>query len=494
MLDFDHGNNESIFNVNAKRIKTKVDNRTFFWHCRLGHVNEKRIARLHKDGLLDSFEFDSFENCESCLLGKMTKAPFSKVGERSNDLLELIHSDVCGPMSIEARGGYRYFVTFTDDHSRYGYIYLMRTKAETFEKFKEFQNEVENQLGKKIKAIRSDRGGEYLSYEFEDHLKDYGIVPQWTPAGTPQWNGVSERRNRTLLDMVRSMMSQTSLPKSFWGYALETAAYLLNRIPSKSVPKTPYEMWTGRIPKLSYIKIWGCEAYVRRLIADKLDPKSEKCLFVGYPKETKGYYFYHPYENKVFVARGGTFLEEEFISTRMDGNEIGLEEIREPQTNVVPMNVDPVSSIVEDPELSTQGAIRRSGRIRQEPIRYGFIVANDDEVEIIDDEPTYYREAMESEDSKKWQIAMKSEIQSMYDNQVWNLIDSPPGVKPVGCKWVFKKKTDMDGNVNTYKARLVAKGFKQIHGVDYDETFSPVAMLKSIRIILAIAAYYDYEI
>ena len=184
VLDFDHVYNESIYNVNAKRIKPKVDNRTFFWHCRLGHVNEKRIARLHKDGMLDSFEFDSFENCESCLCGKMTKAPFSKMGERSNDLLELIHSDVCGPMSIEARGGYRYFVTFTDDYSRYGYIYLMRTKAETFEKFKEFQNEVQNHLGKKVKAIRSDRGGEYLSYEFEDHLKDCGIIPQWTPSGS----------------------------------------------------------------------------------------------------------------------------------------------------------------------------------------------------------------------------------------------------------------------------------------------------------------------
>ena len=119
---------------------------------------------------------------------------------------------------------------------------------------------------------------------------------------------------------------------------------------------------------------------------------------------------------------------------------------------------------------------------------------NDDAVELIDDEPTSYREAMKSEDSTKWHMAMKSEIQSMYDNQVWNLIDPPPGVKPVGCKWVFKKKTNMDGNINTYKARLVAKGFKQIHGVDYEETFSPVAMLKSIRILLAITAYYDYEI
>ena len=109
--------------------------------------------------------------------------------------MELIHSDVCGPISTTARGGYQYFVTFTDDLSRYGYIYLMRHKSETFEKFKEFQNEVENQLGKTIKLLRSDRGGEYMSQEFDDHLKSRGIVPQLTPPGMPQRNGVSEWRN-----------------------------------------------------------------------------------------------------------------------------------------------------------------------------------------------------------------------------------------------------------------------------------------------------------
>ena len=116
-----------------------------------------------------------------------------------------------------------------DDLSRYGYIYLMKQKSETFEKFKEFQNEVENHCNKKIKFLRSDRGGEYLSYEFSEHLKSCGIVSQLTPPGTPQRNGVSERRNRTLLDMVRSMMSLTELPLSFWGYALETTAFTLNR-------------------------------------------------------------------------------------------------------------------------------------------------------------------------------------------------------------------------------------------------------------------------
>ena len=132
----------------------------------------------------------------------MTKTPFSGHSERATDLLGLIHSDVCGPFNVAARGGYRYFITFTDDFSRYGYVYLMTHKSESFEKFKEFKNEVQNQLGKSIKILRSDRGGEYLSHEFRDYLAECGILSQLTPPGTPQWNDVSERRNRTLLDMV----------------------------------------------------------------------------------------------------------------------------------------------------------------------------------------------------------------------------------------------------------------------------------------------------
>ena len=173
----------------------------------------------------------------------MTKTPFTGHPELAGELLEIIHSDVCGPMSTQAaRSGYLYFVTFNDDLSRYGYIYLMKHKSETFEKFKEFQNEVENHRDRKIKFLRSDRGGEYLSHEFSQHLSDRGIVSRLTPPGTPQRNGVSERCNRTLLDMVRSMMSLTDVPISFWGHPLETAAHTLNKAPSKPVEMTPYEI------------------------------------------------------------------------------------------------------------------------------------------------------------------------------------------------------------------------------------------------------------
>jgi transposase InsO family protein len=145
----------------------------------------------------------------------MTKAPFSGSSERAKDLLGIIHTDVCGPFRTIARDGARFFITFTDDFSRYGYVYLMKHKHEAFEMFKLFQSEVENQLNKTIKILRSDRGGEYLNDEFLSHLETRGIVSQLTPPKTPQHNGVSERRNRTLLDMVRSMMNRSTLPLSF---------------------------------------------------------------------------------------------------------------------------------------------------------------------------------------------------------------------------------------------------------------------------------------
>ncbi len=173
-----------------------------------------------------------------------------------------------------------------------------------------------------------------MSYDFLMHLKASGIVSQLTPPGTPQRNGVSERRNRTLLDMVRSMMSLTDLPLSFWGYALETAAFTLNRAPSKSVETTPYELWFGAKPKLSFLKVWGCEAYVKKLMPDKLEPKAEKCVFIGYPKETIGYTFYHRTEGKVFVAKNGSFLEKEFLSKEVTGRKVELDEVIEPSPGV----------------------------------------------------------------------------------------------------------------------------------------------------------------
>ncbi|KAK8504634.1 hypothetical protein V6N12_017211 [Hibiscus sabdariffa] len=252
------------------------------------------------------------------------------------------------------------------------------------------------------------------------------------------------------------MMSHNNLPTSFWGHALEAIAFTLNHVPFKSVQKTPHEMWTGKRPNMSFMKVWACKAYVKHQMSIKLDPKSQKCTFVGYPKETKGFYFYNPKENKVFVARTRVFLEKEFLSNKGNGRNIELEEVQqqvhEPEVEETPQVIEKNST-----DLETQ-PLRRSTRERHEPERYGFLVTTHGDVILVDqDEPKTYQEAVSSPDSEKLLEAMRSEMDSMSENQVWTLVEPPDGIKPKGCKWVFKKKTDMDGNVQTYKGQLVAK-------------------------------------
>ena len=274
--------------------RRKISSNAFLWHLRLGHINLNRIERLVKSNHLNQLEDNSLPPCESCLEGKMTRRSFIGKGLRAKEPLELVHTDLCGPMNVKAWGGYEYFISFIDDYSRYGYIYLMHYKSQALEKFKEFKTEVENQLGKTIKTLRSDRGGEYMDLHFQDYLIEFGIKSQLTVPGTPQQNCVSERRNRTLLDMVRSMMSFSQLPDSFWGHALESAVYILNNVPSKSVSETPYELWSKRKSSLRHFRIWGCPAHVLVQNPKKLERRSKLCLFVGYPKETKGGLFYDP--------------------------------------------------------------------------------------------------------------------------------------------------------------------------------------------------------
>nr|GFA51854.1 retrotransposon protein, putative, Ty1-copia subclass [Tanacetum cinerariifolium] len=224
-------NNNYIFSINKKR-KLDLDS-SYLWHCRLAHIGKTRMQKLQREGLLESINDESFDKCESCIYRKMTKKPFNNNIKRATDLIGLIHTDVCGPVRHMSRKGASYFLSFTDDFSRYGYVYLLKHKHEVFENFKVFKSEVEMQLGKKIKALRSDRGGEYLSQAFKDYLSKNRIVQHLTSPYTQQQNGVSERRNRTLLDMVRSMFNLTTLPLSFWDYALESAIRILNMVPTK---------------------------------------------------------------------------------------------------------------------------------------------------------------------------------------------------------------------------------------------------------------------
>ncbi|GJX25645.1 retrotransposon protein, putative, ty1-copia subclass [Tanacetum coccineum] len=273
--------------------------------------------------------------------------------------------------------------------------------------------------------------------------------------------------------MVRSMMNLTTLPLSFWDYALESATRILNMVPTKKVDKTPYELWYGKFPNLSYLKVWTCEALVKRDTPDKLEQRCVMCIFIRYPKKTMGYYFYFPPENKIVVARYAEFFEKRLISQEISGR-AEVEGFEPPQEEVIP--------------------IRRSERTHQAPNRLCLNVKVEEHSLGDLGEPANYKAAMLDPESKRWVDAMNAEMQSMIDNMVWVLVDLPPNCKTVRSKWIFKKKTDMDGNVHIYKARLVAKGYTQTYMVDYEETFSPVADIRAIRILISIAAFYDYEI
>lgn len=332
VLDLDdfYDNNPSFalvsrFNIDSESVK---------WHARLGHVGQERMNRLAKDGLLDQLTRVKLPRCEPCLAGKATKKPFGKAS-RASSPLDLIHSDICGPLNVKARHGAVYFLTFIDDYSRFGYVYLLSHRYEALDTFKLFVAEVENQLERKVKTFRTDRGREYLSDMFKGFCEEKGIIRQLTIPYTPQQNGVAERRNRTLLDMVRSMMAQANLPISYWGDALLTATYILNRVPSKSVPLTPYELWNNRKPSLDHLRPWGSAGYVHNPTHKhgKLGPRATKMVFIRYPDHSKGYVMYgeHPNGGMTEVdSRNVNFLEDEFPSIGEIKKDLELYELQQP--------------------------------------------------------------------------------------------------------------------------------------------------------------------
>ena len=234
------------------------------------------------------------------------------------------------------------------------------------------------------------------------YLSENGIISQLSAPGMPQQNGVAKIRNRTLLDMIRSMMSFSGLPISFWGYALDTAMYILNLVPSKSVPKTPRELWSGRKPSLQHLHIWGCSAHVLKVNTDKLESKSEVCTFVGYPKGTKGWIFYNPREQKVLVSTNAVFLEEDYMIDRKSLEKVILEEIQE---NSIPN--PSMTELEENPPIPNPVVTpvpRRSGRIVRPPDRFSFLGESYETIsEELEQDPCNYNEAINDIDSGCWQ-------------------------------------------------------------------------------------------
>ena len=532
---------------NINNISVLKNHSSSLWHRRLGHISIERLKRLVKDGVIQTLDFTDFDTCLGCIKGKQTNKS-NKGAKRSDTKLKIIHTDICGPFTTQCLNGQRYFITFIDDFTRYMYLYLLNDKSEALDAFKVYKAEVEKQSGLSIKIVKSDRGGEYYGRfidqgqrpgPFAKFLEENRIVAQYTTPGTPQQNGVAERRNRTLMDMVRSMTSVSNLPPNMWSEALKTAVYILNRVPSKSVPKTPFELWNGWKPSLNHVHIWGCQVEVRVYNPHerKLDPRTVSGFFIGYAEKSKGYRFYCPsHTHKVVEARNARFLED-YNTNESRSHKVVIEEVQdstlsgrgvEPGGHIptmaqqLPIQIttyegaitDPLiqnshEEVVSDPVIQEpqqvvqtapqsldQSDLRRSSRVRKSAIPSDYVVylQETDYMSGINQDPISFSEAMSRTDSEKWSDAMKDELNSMANNQVWDLVELPEGFRAVGCKWVYKTKTDASGNIERYKARLVAKGFLQKEGIDYHDTFSPVSKKDSLRIIMALVAHFDLEL
>jgi len=300
--------------AHAAQVKNRIED----WHKRLGHASPDKLMQLVKEGLVDGLQLvgdTKMSFCETCQFGKQSRNPFPKEAACSKEALELIHSDVCGPMPVNSVGGNRYLVTFTDDYTRYTAVYFMREKSEVLKYFKEFHREAELVTGCKVKCIRSDNGTEYVNSDFNRYLKECGIQRQLTAPYSPQQNGVSERVNRTLLNSARSMLHYAGLPEKFWAEAVLNATYVKNRVPTKAVDnKVPYEAFWERKPSVGYLRIFGCDVYahVPKVNRKKLDSRSKKVTFLGYDLCSKAYRLWDFEKNQLIISRDVKFNEGSF--------------------------------------------------------------------------------------------------------------------------------------------------------------------------------------
>ncbi|CAJ2658330.1 unnamed protein product [Trifolium pratense] len=508
----------SLYRMPVKLCKEEVnaveDVSTDLWHTRLGHLSQKGLNILLKKNFLP-VKGTPLKTCTHCFSGKQHRVSFRSSGpHRRQNILDLIHTDVC-MMDSKSLGGALYFVTFIDDHSRKVWAFVLKSKDQVLGAFKQFHASVERETGRKLKCIRADNGGEYRG-PFEEYCKEHGIKLEKTVPKTPQHNGVAERMNRTINERVRCMLSHAKLSKAFWGEAMKTAVDLINLSPSIPLDgDVPNRVWTGKDVSYGYLRVFGCRAFVHipRDERSKLDKKSKQCLFMGYGNEQFGYKLWDPVDKKIIRSRDVIFLEDQTIEnfdkaekqksdarsyidvvpkppsrTLVDGGDVQVddENITDDHTHD---HDDPVEE--EPPEPSVEPLLRRSSRERQVSQRY----PPHDYVTVTDNgEPEHYQEAIANVDKEKWFKAMQEEMNSLHENHTFELVKLPKGKRALKNKWVYKIKSESDQSQPRYKARLVVKGFNQRKGIDFEEIFSPVVKMTSIRVVLGLAASLNLEV
>lgn len=527
-------------NENDKNNKTIIKDSLEDWHIRLGHLNVQYLLQAAKMNTIKGLKIKGNEKnleCEVCLSGKMHRPPFPKASERKTEVGELVHSDVCGPMRVSSHGQKKYFCTFIDDRSGWCEVRFLKQKSEVQKEYDKVAAMIHTHQGKNVKFLQSDNGREYVNANLEESLSKRGTLRRLTAPYNPEQNGVAERRNLTLMETARCLLIQSKLPATFWAEALNTANYVRNRCPSRKLQgKTPFELWHGKQPDVTYFRHFGCEVYImnRSIGKSKLDPPARKGIFVGYCDETKGFRIWIPDERKVEISRDVSFLKKPNESSSRERSETVLDDpFIEIVLDKTSSDASEENSVIEDSddEEDFRGFSQADQRIiainqdsdEEEDFR-GFLpeeqfpnqarcTTGKIGIEQLTANPEYKSQlarsnqkvdeqvysaflvseismstAMASPDSDKWIEAMGSEVSSILQKKTWKLVPRSKAHDVIGSRFVLCVKYGKDGEQERRKARVVAKGYFQEYGKNYVETYAPVARIESIRLAFAIAA------
>lgn len=522
------------------------------WHKRFGHLNSADLNLLIKEKLVYGIDCKPtlIDYCDTCCRCKQTKSSYKSVQKfkRNNEILSVIHSDLCGPMQTVSLGGNRYFLTFIDDATKFTVVYFLKNKNEALKCFKTYKREVENIFSKKIKYLQTDNGLEFASGEFQTFLSESGIKSRFTCPGTPEQNGTAERYNRTIVEMARCVLSDSGLPLSFWGEAIRYANYVRNRCPNSSIGKEiPFTAAYGRIPSVKHFRTFGCVAYMlNKNKKGKFAARSKKVIFVGYSDNRKAYRLYDPDNRKTYESRDVTFVENKTWTDEKndDINEnIILEKdvFRDDPNQCSPqIHIEKHQKrgkgrpffiktgkkgrpkkqfhiVADSPSVSEyeiEGEESTTGNTDVDANRNADVDANREDIENKSDNcendknkeyksQEYYDypenvgfafltfdEVMKGEYSIEWKNSIFCEYEAHLRNETWELVDEPDDENVLTNHFVFREKFKKTGELDKRKSRLVAHGNRQTND-QYGDSFSPTLRMESLRLLLAYAVQED---
>lgn len=492
------------------------------WHHRLGHPSIKKLDCIANVlGLSQRNKMPS--HCAICPLSKQKHFPFISHNNMCTEAFELLHIDTWGPFSVPSVEGYKYFLTIVDDHTRVTWVYLLRTKDEVLRVFPELITMVETQYKAKVRGVRSDNAKELM---FTELYNAKGIRSFHSCPETPQQNSVVERKHQHILNVARALMFQAKLSLQFWSDCVLTAVFLINQLPSPLLQdKSPYQLLHKKKPDYSEIRVFGCLCYVSTSSKNrhKFQPRSRPSLFLGYPAGFKGYKVIDLDTNVISVSRNIVFHEDifPFICPEADLHHDlypNTEHVVVDKTHTVSESV-PVSvnteHTVENEESVVDSQIptvlkKTNKRSSKQPAYledyYCNMTATDIPYPLAAHlsyekltecykayvcavtkhvEPTSFNQAKKFDE---WIKAMNEELIALESTYTWEVCSLPDGKRAIGCKWVYKVKLNADGTLERYKARLVANGYTQQEGIDFVDTFSPVAKMTTVKTLLAVSA------